>query len=41
MAVLNQWNVPLEWNGGMDHFLMNGGKGSSRGQYIRMLAVLN
>ena len=42
-AVLNQWNVPLEWNGGMEwwnehfnHFLMDGGKGSSRGQYIRM-----
>ena len=49
MAVLNQWNVLLVWNGGMEwwnghfnHFLMDGGKGSFRGgQYIRMLAILN
>ena len=34
----------VEWNGGMDIlivFLMDGGKGSFRGQYIRMLAVFN
>ena len=43
VAVLNQWNAPLEWNGGMEwwnghfnHFLMDGGKGRSREQYIRI-----
>ena len=29
------------WNGHFNHFLMDGEKGSFRGQYIRMLAVLN
>ena len=29
------------WNGHFNHFLMDGGKGSFRGQHIRMLAVLN
>ena len=38
------WNGTVEWNGGMErwnghfnHFLMDGGKGSFRGQYIRVV----
>ena len=39
-----EWNGGMEWwKGHFNHFLMDGGKGSprARGQYIRMLVVLN